>query len=46
MVTDHIVALHKGVEYKLILVTSPERYIADRRQFEKLITSWRPTPRV
>jgi hypothetical protein len=46
MVTDHIVALHKGVEYELILVTSPERYRADRRQFEKLIATWRLTPRV
>ena len=46
MVTDHIVALHKGVEYELILVTSPARYRADRRQFEKLIATWRLTPRV
>jgi len=46
MVMDHIVALHNGVEYELILVTSPDRYGADRRQFEKLIASWRLTPRV
>jgi hypothetical protein len=46
MVTDHVVALHKGVEYELILVTSPDRYGADRRQFQKLIASWRLTPRV
>ena len=46
MVTDHIVALHDGVEYELILVTSPDRYVADRRQFEKLIATWRLTHRV
>ena len=46
MFTDHIVALHKGVEYELILVTSPDRYGADLRQFEKLIATWRLTPRV
>ena len=46
MVTDHIVALHKGVEYELILVTSPEKYLADRRHFEKLVASWRLRPRV
>jgi hypothetical protein len=46
MITDEIVALHKGVEYQLILVTSPDRYGADRRQFEKLVASWRLTPRV
>jgi len=46
MLTDHIIALHKGVEYELILVTSPGRYGADRRQFEKIIASWRLTNRV
>jgi hypothetical protein len=46
MVTDQIVALHKGVEYQLILVTSPDRYGADRRQFQKLVASWRLTPRL
>src|SRR5689334_18145250 len=40
-ITDHIVALYKGVEYELILTTSPDRYDADRRQFEKVISSWR-----
>ena len=46
MVTDHIIALHKGVEYELILRTSPERFGKDQIQFEKLIASWRLTPRV
>ena len=46
MVTDHIVALHDGVEYELILITSADRYVADRRQFEKLIATWRLTPRI
>jgi hypothetical protein len=46
MVTDYIVGLYKGVEYELILVTPVERYRADRGQFEKLIASWRLTPRV
>jgi len=46
MMVDHIVALHEGVEYELILVTSPDRYNADRREFEKVIASWRLTPRV
>jgi hypothetical protein len=45
MLRDHIVALHDGVEYELILVTSPQRYAADRRQFQKVIASWRLTPR-
>ena len=46
MVTDHIIALHEGVEYELILRTSPERFGKDETQFEKLIASWRLTPRV
>jgi hypothetical protein len=45
-VTDHIVALHDGVEYELVLVTSPDRYEVDRQQFEKVISSWRLTRRV
>jgi hypothetical protein len=44
-ITDHIVSLYKGVEYELILTTSPDRYDADRRQFEKVISSWRLTRR-
>jgi len=46
IVTDHIIALHKGVEYELILRTLPERYRKDKIQFEKVINSWRLTPRV
>jgi hypothetical protein len=45
VITDHIVALYKGVEYELILVTSPQRFDADRRQFERIIATWRLTPR-
>jgi hypothetical protein len=45
IVVDHIIALHKGVEYELILRTSPDRYQRDRREFEKVIVSWRLTPR-
>ncbi len=44
-VTDHIVALHDEVEYELVLVTSPDRYDADRREFEKIISTWRLTRR-
>jgi hypothetical protein len=46
MLTDQVVALHGGVEYQLTLVTSPQRYAADRRQFQKVIATWRLTPRV
>ena len=46
VITDHIVALYKGVEYELILVTSPGRYAADQRQFKRIIASWRLTRRV
>jgi hypothetical protein len=46
MITDHIIALHKGVEYELILRTLPERYRRDRIQFEKMIGSWRLASRV
>jgi hypothetical protein len=46
MVTDHIIAVHDGVEYELILRTLPERYRKDKIQFEKVVASWRLTPRV
>lgn len=46
VVTDHIIALHKGVEYELILSTSTDRYEKDKIQFEKVIASWRLTPRM
>ena len=46
VVVDHVIALHRGVEYELILRTSPDRYQRDRREFEKVMASWRLTPRV
>ena len=46
MVTDHIIALHEGVEYELILNTEARRYGKDKIQFEKVIASWKLTPRV
>ena len=45
MVTEHIIALHKGVKYELILSTSTDRYETDKIQFEKVVASWRLTPR-
>ncbi|MFL6228168.1 MAG: hypothetical protein ACJ741_05260 [Pyrinomonadaceae bacterium] len=45
VVIDHIIALHKGVEYELILRTSPDRNQRDAREFERVIASWRLTPR-
>jgi len=46
IVVDHIIALHKGVEYELILRTLADRRALDTREFEKVISSWRLTPRV
>src|SRR5882762_249148 len=46
VVRDHIIALHKGVEYELILRTVAERYQRDKVEFEKVVTSWRLTPRM
>jgi hypothetical protein len=43
---DHIIALHEGVEYELILRTTKDRYRKDGREFEKVIASWRLTPRI
>jgi hypothetical protein len=45
-VIDHIIALHEGVEYELILRTKEDRYQKDWRKFEKVIASWRLTPRI
>jgi hypothetical protein len=45
VVIDHIIALYNGVEYELILRTLADRYQSDRRDFEKVIASWRLTPR-
>ena len=44
-VLEHVVAVHNGVEYQLILSTSAERYTKDRRKFEEVRTSWRLIPR-
>ncbi len=46
VVTDHIIALHKGVEYELILHTLAERYQTDKIEFEKVVASWKLTPRL
>jgi hypothetical protein len=46
VVVDHVISLHKGVEYELILRTTNDRYQRDLREFEKVIASWRLTPRV
>lgn len=46
MITDQVVALYKGVEYELMLHTEARRYAADKIQFQKVIASWRLTPRV
>lgn len=43
---DHIIALHEGVEYELILRTAEARHLKDEREFEKVIASWRLTPRI
>ena len=45
IVSDRVAALHNDVEYQLILETSADRYEKDRREFEKVITSWRLIPR-
>jgi len=45
IVMDHIVALHKGVAYELILRTLAKRYQKDKMEFEKVIASWKLTPR-
>jgi hypothetical protein len=46
VVLEQIIALYRGVEYQLILRTTPERYQSDRREFEKVVSSWRLTRRV
>jgi hypothetical protein len=45
MITDHIIALHRGIEYELTLHTLSDRYERDNIQFAKVIASWRLTPR-
>ena len=46
VITDNIIALHKGVEYELILRTLANRHQSDEKEFEKVIASWRLTPRM
>jgi hypothetical protein len=46
LVAERIVALYDGVEYELILHTVPHRYRKDRREFDKLVGSWKLTRRV
>jgi hypothetical protein len=44
-IEDRIIALHDGVEYDLTLSTLEARYQEDRREFEKVVLSWRLIPR-
>ena len=46
VVIERIIALHKGVEYQLILRTAPQRYRKDRREFDKVVASWKLTRRL
>lgn len=46
VVAERIIALRKGVEYQLILHTVPQRYRKDRREFDKVVASWRLTRRL
>ena len=43
---EHIIALYQGVEYELIFRTLADRYQTDRKQFEKVIASWRLARRI
>ncbi len=45
MIEDQIIALHEGVEYDLTLSTLESRYQQDKREFEKVVLSWRLIPR-
>jgi len=45
VVIDHIIALHQGVEYELILRTIAARLTKDENQFAKVLASWRLTRR-
>lgn len=46
VISERVIVLHDGAEHSLSLRTTAGRYGADRRQFEKLVASWRLTPRV
>ena len=43
VVIDHIIALHQGVEYELILRTVAERLVKDEKQLARVLASWRLT---
>lgn len=43
VVVEQIIALRQGVEYQLILHTTPQRYRTDRQEFEKVVASWKFT---
>ena len=45
MIEDRIIALREGVEYYLTLNTPESRYQEDKREFEKVVASWRFIPR-
>ena len=46
VVIDHIIALHQGVEYELILRTIASRLVKDEKQLAKVLASWRLTRRL
>jgi len=43
VVIEHIIALHQGVEYELILRTIASRLVKDEKQLAKVLASWRLT---
>jgi hypothetical protein len=43
VIVDHVIALHNGIEYELILRSTPDRYQRDLREFEKVIAGWKLT---
>jgi hypothetical protein len=46
LLTDHIVSLHNGVEYELVFQAPVNKAKQGKRAFEKIVASWRLTPRV
>lgn len=44
-IKEEITAKHKGVEYTLTLRTPEHRYEQDKREFERVIASWKLTRR-
>jgi hypothetical protein len=41
MIEDRVIAVHKDVEYNLTLSSPESRYQQNKREFERVITSWR-----